>query len=34
MTKNLKVNSERLLPWENAEEYETLYADLIEEHDP
>lgn len=34
MTKNLKVNSERLLPWENPEEYETLYAGLMEEHEP
>ena len=34
MTKNLTINLERLLPWENAEEYETLYADLMEEHEP
>ena len=34
MTKNLKINTERLLPWENAEDYETLYADLIDEYDP
>lgn len=34
MSKNLKVNMERLLPWESAEDYETLYADLNEEHTP
>lgn len=34
MTKNLRVNSERLLPWENTEEYEILYAELTEEHEP
>ena len=34
MTKNLKVNIERLLPWENVEEYESFFTELIEEHDP
>ncbi len=34
MTKNLTINSERLLPWESAEEYEALYADLMGEHEP
>ena len=34
MTKNLKINTGRLLPWEEAEEYETLFASLLAEHDP
>jgi hypothetical protein len=34
MTRNLTINTERLLPWENAADYETLYADLMEEHEP
>ena len=31
---NLTINPERLLPWENTEEYKILYADLMEEHEP
>lgn len=34
MTKNLKINTGRLLPWEDAEEYEALFASLLEEHNP
>jgi hypothetical protein len=34
MTKNLKINTDRLLPWENLEEYETFVVALIEEHAP
>ncbi len=34
MTKNLKINLDRMLPWENIDEYETLFASLLEEHAP
>ncbi len=34
MTKNLTINSGRLLPWENVEDYENLFVDLTGEHDP
>jgi len=34
MSKNLKINSERLLPWEDHDKYETLFAGLLEEHSP
>ncbi len=34
MTKNLKINTELLLPWENVEEYEAFVVSLIEEHVP
>jgi hypothetical protein len=34
MTKNLEVKTEHLLPWEEPEEYEVLFATLLEEHAP
>ena len=34
MTKNLEIKTDHLLPWEQPEEFETLFASLLEEHAP
>tara|TARA_E500000331_G_scaffold252396_1_gene242707 strand:+ start:159 stop:887 length:729 start_codon:yes stop_codon:yes gene_type:complete len=34
MTKNLTVKKSHILPWENADEFETLVADLLDEYEP
>jgi hypothetical protein len=34
MTKNLAIKTSHLVPWEEPEEYETLFISLLDEHNP